>query len=243
MTSRDNKTVLVVEDSDLSRSFIRLALAAYRDLRLLEASSVDQAWAMLHKTRVDVVLSDLHMPGKDGIELTRMIRAAEMPLRAVPIVIITIEGDHDAISEAMDSGANAYLTKPVEVGDLRPILARFITADADLEQVLIVGDPEAWPRTVSQALRRELSLMTHGAGDSVEAMHCLFSTNIDLVLVDLDLPHEDGIVLVGQLRRNKTYCDIPLITVGAASVPGVAGHCFRPLGETIVNVVKEVLRT
>lgn len=243
MVERDEKTVLIVEDSDLSRKFIRLALSDRGDLRLLEAASVDRAWQLLQKTRVDLVLSDLHMPEKDGVDLVRMIRAADAPLSAIPVVIVTIEGDRDKVRRAMDAGASDYVTKPVEAADLRPVLARYLRGVEGVRHVLIVCDPDTWPGEVSQLLCRELGVMTHQAGDSVEAMHCLFSMSTDLLIVDLELPEGDGRTLVEQLKRNRGYNHIPVIAVGEGESAGAAIRFSNPLdGQELVSMARKLLR-
>jgi DNA-binding NtrC family response regulator len=121
-------TILIVDDDTALRSAIATALA---DLgyQPAEASNGDAAllWLSLH--RADAVLLDLRMPGMDGMEVLRRIRAKP---DAPPVAVLTAVPTSDNTIEAMRLGAADHLAKPIGRDSLRALLSRMLpdpTAD------------------------------------------------------------------------------------------------------------------
>lgn len=114
------QVVLVVEDEPQMRRFLRASLASH-GYRLIEASTVAQGERLLTESRPDVVLLDLGLPDGDGIEFTRRIREWSR----VPIVVVSARGQEEDKVDALDAGADDYLTKPFGV---RELLARLRVA-------------------------------------------------------------------------------------------------------------------
>ncbi len=77
----------------------------------LEAANGQEALDILMKTHVDLVLSDINMPGMDGIEMLMRLRQIER-LQELPVIMVTTEGSEERINEAMDLGASGYVLKP-----------------------------------------------------------------------------------------------------------------------------------
>ena len=124
-TDADAPLVLLVEDSAEVRAFLRRHLAP--TYRLLEAADGAQALALAHRHHPDLILSDVMMPGMDGLTLCRALKADER-LRAIPIVLLTAKAaDADAV-EGYGCGADAYVTKPFAMDVLQARLAALIAA-------------------------------------------------------------------------------------------------------------------
>ncbi|MDP2169370.1 MAG: response regulator [Rhodocyclaceae bacterium] len=115
--------VLVVDDMATNRMLVRATLAgdAYQ---VSEAASGEQALELLAKEVVDVVLLDVNMPGIDGIETCRRIRADES-LRLLPVIMLTTQDSTDDLLRGLDAGATDYVTKPF---DRRILIARLRAA-------------------------------------------------------------------------------------------------------------------
>ena len=111
--------VLVVDDSKVIRNAARKMLGAEFDVVLAEDGS--DAWSMLENdASIEVVFTDLIMPGMNGFELLRDIRtAADARLRAMPVIVVTgIEDDEVARVRALELGATDFITKPFTTIDL-----------------------------------------------------------------------------------------------------------------------------
>lgn len=101
--------VLVVDDKPNFLSLYRKMLADR--MEVLTASSADEALDILGETPVEVVLSDIRMPGMDGIALLRQVKARHP---TVEVVLVTAHGDIPQAVLAMQEGAYSYLTKPFD---------------------------------------------------------------------------------------------------------------------------------
>lgn len=118
--------VLVVEDEPQMLRFLRASLSSH-DFRVLEASTAAEAVATATTNTPELVLLDLGLPDLDGIELTRRLRE----WTRVPIIVISARGREEDKVEALDAGADDYLTKPFGVNEL---LARMRVALRHAEQ-------------------------------------------------------------------------------------------------------------
>ncbi|HMA90351.1 MAG TPA: response regulator [Burkholderiales bacterium] len=106
-------TVLVIEDEPEIRRFLRSALGA-EGYRVVEAESGARGVAEAGAHKPDLAIVDLGLPDLDGIEVIRRIRAWS-PL---PVVVLSARAQERAKVEALDAGADDYVTKPFGVGEL-----------------------------------------------------------------------------------------------------------------------------
>jgi DNA-binding NtrC family response regulator len=146
--------LLVVEDEAYVRQSLLDVLRA-RDFEAEGAASVAEALAYLSKSPVDVVLTDLKMPGQDGRELVRRMQASAPD---VPVIVLTGHGTISSAVECLRSGASDYLTKPVDPEALEVALERALAGRALRREVGFlrssaaaeppVGESVAWRRTL-----------------------------------------------------------------------------------------------
>ncbi|HTM45518.1 MAG TPA: response regulator [Polyangiaceae bacterium] len=111
MTAR--ATVLVVEDEPQMRRFLRASLTSH-EFAVVEAASAQEAVALCTSHNPEMILMDLGLPDADGINLTRTLREWSH----VPILVISARGREADKVEALDAGADDYLTKPFGVNEL-----------------------------------------------------------------------------------------------------------------------------
>ena len=109
-TGKDIK-VLVVDDSLVSRRFIKIYLKKIGITNVLEASHVKMALEKLEKEKVDLILSDWMMPGIPGLDFLKSVRSNEN-LKNIPFIMITAEGLKESIKEAISAGVSRYILKP-----------------------------------------------------------------------------------------------------------------------------------
>jgi two-component system cell cycle response regulator DivK len=117
--SRD-RTILIVEDSDDARYFMRLALEDLGYL-IIEAENGARAVELAQSERPDIVLMDLSLPVLDGIAATEKIRATE-GLGGMSIVAVTAHQETDFRAGAKAAGFDAYITKPVDIDFLGELI-------------------------------------------------------------------------------------------------------------------------
>ena len=117
--SRD-QTVLIVEDSDDARYFMRLALEDLGYL-IIEAEDGAKGVQLAQQERPDIILMDLSLPVMDGIAATEKIRACD-GLSKVPIVAVTAHQETDFRAGAKAAGFDAYVTKPIDIDFLGELI-------------------------------------------------------------------------------------------------------------------------
>ena len=104
------KRILVVEDQDDNRQIIRDLLSA-KGYELVEATTGEEGLKLAATGKPDLILMDIQLPGMDGYEVTRRIKA-KPELNHIPIIVVTsyaLSGDD---KKAFDAGCNGYVTKP-----------------------------------------------------------------------------------------------------------------------------------
>jgi two-component system chemotaxis response regulator CheY len=121
-----NKKILVVDDSALMRSFAKGSLKQLKLNNVDEAENGEEALLKLKKDMYDLVLSDLHMPNMNGLELLKAVRS-DINLKDIPFIIMTLDGKKDVLLEAVKEGLNDYLIKPVTAGPLGQKLKKVFT--------------------------------------------------------------------------------------------------------------------
>src|SRR5207244_5248034 len=109
---RRRHTALVVEDTPDVIRLVHLALR--RDFRVLAAQDGLKGLEMARRERPSLIITALMMPGIDGLELTRRLRA-DPQTQNIPVLMLTARGDIEDRVTGLDAGANAYMAKPFSV--------------------------------------------------------------------------------------------------------------------------------
>jgi two-component system KDP operon response regulator KdpE len=137
--------VLLIEDEPHMRRFLRTTLRAH-GYQVFEAASAREGLAQAAGRNPDIILLDLGLPDRDGLEVTREIRRSA----SMPIIVISARGqEHDKVA-ALDLGADDYLTKPFGASEL---LARMRVA---LRHAALPPDGQAQPVFQAGELRVDL---------------------------------------------------------------------------------------
>ena len=116
--------ILTVDDSRSFRMLIGHSLkeAGYD---VVEAADGEEGLAKLEREEVDLVITDLNMPGIDGIEFIRRLRASESG-SDLPVILLTTEEGDELIDEAESAGATGWIVKPFEEEMLLSVVGQLI---------------------------------------------------------------------------------------------------------------------
>jgi two-component system chemotaxis response regulator CheY len=119
--------VLIVDDSPVMRSFIRrvLALSGFDVGETMEAGNGEEALKQLGAHRVDVILTDINMPGMNGEELLRKL-GADGVLKSIPALVISTDATKERMLRMLALGAEGYMSKPFTPEILREELERVL---------------------------------------------------------------------------------------------------------------------
>ncbi len=174
------QTLLIADDDDLLRALVAATLADDR-YRLIEAANGTDAVKLVREQRPEAAVLDLNMPGLDGIEVCKQIRA-ESATRNCFIVMLTGSDEPDDRERALGAGANTYLTKPFSPLELMELI------DSTL------GAPIQQPGSLALTLPRSES-----AGFSMAAF--MFADIRDFTRFTLEHGDEAAVGLVREFQR------------------------------------------
>ena len=123
----DDLCILVIEDDKYISNFIAVSLRK-EGYKVLLAESADEGLFLFSSNHPDVLLLDLGLPDRDGLEVIREVRS----ISATPLLVVSARGQEKEKIEALDLGADDYVTKPFFMGEL---LARIRVVKRKLQQL------------------------------------------------------------------------------------------------------------
>jgi two-component system KDP operon response regulator KdpE len=224
--------ILIVDDEPQITRVLRTALSTQGYSLRVAANGVEGMEAV-HSWKPDLVITDVSMPEMNGVELCREIRAVS----AVPIIILSVRS-HDTMKiEALDAGADDYVTKPFSIQELqarvRAQLRRQTAAAQETQQVITAGDfviDILQHRVVVRGQETHLTpkqfdllvVFAQHAGQVLThrtLLHTVWGTNAD--------QPEYLRVNIGQLRKKIETSDEPRYII---TEPWI-GYRFRPTGK------------
>jgi two-component system, OmpR family, KDP operon response regulator KdpE len=233
LSGHDNPAkILIVDDEPQITRVLRTALSTQGYLLRVAANGVEGMEAV-HEWKPDLVITDVSMPQMNGVELCREIRA----ISAIPILVLSVRNQDSMKIEALDAGADDYVTKPFSIQELlarvRAQLRRNTTPADEAQPVIALGDflidipqhrvvvrgqdvhltPKQFDLLVCLA-RHPGQVLTHRT-----LLHSVWGTNAD--------QPEYLRVNIGQLRKKIEPSEEPRYIL---TEPWV-GYRFRPTGD------------
>jgi CheY-like chemotaxis protein len=109
-------TVLIADDEPSVRLLVQATIES-DGYRVLEATDGNEAWSLIQEYRPSLVLLDVRMPGRTGLEILREIKA-KPDLVATKVILLTASAQESEINAGLVAGADFYLTKPFSPRDL-----------------------------------------------------------------------------------------------------------------------------
>ena len=164
--------VLIVDDEPSLRKALHATLSKL-GFEIEEAAGGEQAVSFVRSQHYDAALLDINMPGIGGIETCRTMRRLEPQL---PILMLTVREDAEDKIEALDAGADDYITKPFHVGELmarvRAAVRRSHARQNTEDAVIAVGDIEL---DTGRRLVRKRGVIVHLTPKEFDLLHCLMA--------------------------------------------------------------------
>ena len=131
-TPEEKPTLLIVEDNDDLRFYIKDNLQ--KQYNVYEAANGEEALAIILKIVPDLIISDIMMPGMDGIELCRRVKA-DKNICHIPLILLTARSTEEEQFEGLETGADDYIIKPFNFQILEAKISNLITLRRNLKQV------------------------------------------------------------------------------------------------------------
>jgi signal transduction histidine kinase/DNA-binding response OmpR family regulator len=241
------RRALVVDDSANNRLIVSELLRDW-GIAVEEAADADAGLARVRaaadrRAPFDVVLLDLCMPGRDGLELATMIRArharGDVPVPRLLLLTSTDEPDQPRLQEA---GIAGVLTKPLSRPALYDELVRCLTGAGRLagttrtgavpvvedrgQRLLVVEDNEV-NQLVALGVLETLGYAADVAVDGAEAVRMSAAIRYDAILMDVQMPRMDGYAATRAIRsRDAGGPRVPIVAMTAAAIAGERDKCL-----------------
>jgi DNA-binding NtrC family response regulator len=206
MMSNSSTSILVIDDNaDLAENIGEILEDLGVEVHL--ADNAELALARFDERQWSLVVTDVRMPGIDGLELLSRIKDRSP---GTPVLVMTAYADLHTITRAHDSGALAVVNKPLDLDALLELVGRIAAGN---QAILVLDDDLALVGNLSEILSEELGVLTHPATSMALARKLAAAIDFKVAVIDLRLPDGDGMSLAHELlRRPEQDCSIIILT-------------------------------
>lgn len=239
-------TILVVDDEKLIRNLLGDTLAAL-GYTTITAEDYTEANGILENRHIDIVITDIMLPDKTGIELIARVKE-KMPKTPV----LAISGKNVPKQIVMDAGADGFLVKPFRIGVVEDLIQKTLlkydingsTGSSHRKRILVVDDEPDVVSTLIESLEA-LGYYAKGSSNGNEALEMLGREQYDLVITDIRMPERNGIDLLNDIRVTHPNLPVVIITGYTLAYPpeqakreGANGYIAKPFR---INQIDDLL--
>lgn len=207
MASSTRTPILVIDDNAALAENIAEILEEYVGVEVHLAGNAEVALARFEERQWSLVVTDVRMPGIDGIELLALMKERSP---STPVLVMTGYADVTTIARAHDSGALAVVHKPLDLDALLELVARVALAN---KAILVLDDDVALVGNLTEVLSEVQGVLTHPATSMALARKLATVIDFEVAVIDLRLPDGDGMTLARELlRQPERACSIIILT-------------------------------
>jgi len=257
MTPSSPKRILIVDDEPNIVMVITDALSQLEPpVELLNAANAEQALAQTQANKIDLLITDYRMPGAHGLDLVDQMRQKWPDLAAI---LVTAYNTEQLEQEATQIGVERLIAKPFALDDLRRTVTEILkeldrvrlTPKTGYTPLVLVIEDNSDFRTL---VRRKLISQGYRvltAQDGVRGLQIMMNTNVDLVTLDLNMPHRGGIETLRLIRT--MYVKVKVLIISAAVDEkarqeahslGVNGIVTKPVNlKELMGIVERALQS
>lgn len=239
---KDIKRVLVVDDNESNRKILQHMLEL-KGIAVDEADSGLQALLILQgDAEHDVIIMDYHMPIMDGIETIRKIKG-NIHREEQPIIMLYSSSDNEELQSACDElKVESRLVKPIKMREMYQVLARLKKEDTDRKQNqakaepvishnvrILLAEDNGVNLFLAKSIINQISpdAIIFEAKDGIEAVNIFKSEDVDLVLMDVQMPNMNGLDATKEIRKVKKESYVPILALTAGTTNEEVNRCME----------------
>ena len=159
--------ILLIDDN---KDILSLLADSLDEYEVITASNADEALEKARRQMPDLIITDIMMPGTDGLQLAATIRN-DRHMSHVPLIILSARNSTDDKVEGLRSGADAYVTKPFTLGYLRAVIARLLQGKTEVR--------EYYSSSASAYQYSNGKLVDNESRDFVDRLNSFIDSNLD----------------------------------------------------------------
>jgi len=224
-----DQVLLIVED-DISFARILVDIGHEHGFKCLVAQHGEDALMIARKFRPSGITLDLTLPGVHGYAVLDRLKH-DPSTRHIPVQIISIIDD---LTHVLRLGAFGHITKPVDRGKLVDGVSRlkeFI--ERPVKKLLLIEDDETLSSSIAELIGgKDIQITAVGTGD--EALSRLQTERFDCAIVDLMLPDMDWSELIGKIKKESSFPELPVIVHTGKDLTKRETARIKRLAETII---------
>lgn len=241
----DIKKVLIVDDNENNRKILKRMLER-KNIEVEECDSGLKALLLImDKPEFDVIIMDYHMPVMDGIETIRKMRniVPAVPHEAPYIVLYSSSDDSHLQDACNELQIENRLVKPIRMKQMYQVLSTLKSSEKKKQEQIKTVASEVSKNVIKILIAEDNAvnmLLTKKyltdilpqaliieAKDGDEAVEEYRKESPDLILMDIQMPHLNGLEATQKIRAMETNIEIPIIALTAGSLPGEKEKCLQ----------------
>ena len=263
----DIKKVLIVDDNENNRKILKRMMER-KNIEVEECDSGLKALIlMMDKPDFDVIIMDYHMPVMDGIETIRkMQNILPDATHVAPYVVLYSSSDDNNLQDACDElKIENRLVKPIRMKQMYQVLSQLKSSSKNKIEIIeeavtevnrhelkiLIAEDNAINMLLTKTYLKDIlpQALIVEAKDGMQAIEQYQKENLDLILMDIQMPQLNGIEATKKIRELETNIEIPIIALTAGSLPGEKEKCLNAgmsdflakplLKQTLADMIKK----
>ncbi len=238
----NRKKIVYVDDLNFSLLSVKSRLG--RHYEIYPAQSAEALFEILNHVSADLILLDINMPGKDGIETIKLLKG-NPDFCGIPVIFLTANSDKATLSRAMGLGAADLVTKPfVDAELIERIEDQFapIKREDAMPVILAVDDHPSILKSINELLHDQYKVYTLPKPEALEMI--LKKITPDLFLLDCKMPVLSGFDLIPLIRAYPGHDKTPIVfltsegdqdTLYAAIQNGISDFIVKPIDDAVLR--------
>ena len=222
----DRYKVLIVEDSEFMSKIIHTKLSEYQKYILDQAYTFNDALLKLESEsgEYDFIILDLNLPDAYGEELLDEVKK----LSRAKIIVLTSEIDIQIRETLFKKGILDYLVKDKNFSSSIKSIHNVIKAiEKNKNTTILVIDDSMFMCKQMESILSIRNYKTQIARDGAKGLASLAKYDINLIILDMELPDIHGLELLKEIKEKEAYCHIPVIILSGSSDPEIVRKCLK----------------